>query len=126
MSTIREVFSQTDWTLLRDQKEALFATIGANPNLDGLVLWIDALQDAAAEEGYPVIFADNNNCSGSRCTDPSAEVRVLPTGGEGNMILCEKCYEHEMRVRRDRNGNLALGAKFELPTWQSLEVYSGT
>ena len=63
----------------------------------------------------------NPNCDGTRCTDPNSEVRVLPYGGGGNLIVCKACYEHEIKFRKER---IAAGVQFELPTWKSLEVYS--
>jgi hypothetical protein len=51
---ITEVFAKTDWPLLAKQKEALVWT-EMNPELlDGLLAWIDAVQDAAEAEGFPV------------------------------------------------------------------------
>lgn len=54
--TINEVLKQTDWTLLAEQKLALLRAIEQEPNLEGLLNWIDALQDAAESEGFPVVF----------------------------------------------------------------------
>ena len=65
----------------------------------------------------------NNYCDGSRCQNPDGEVRVLPTGGGGNVILCRACFHHEINWRRDRNRDLSREAAFELPEWESLEVY---
>lgn len=49
-----------------------------------------------------------------------AEVRKLPTGGGGNILCGRAAYEKEMRFRRER---IKAGAPFDLPTWESLEVY---
>lgn len=65
----------------------------------------------------------NPNCDGSHCSRPQGEVRLLPTGGGGNLIVCRACFEHEMRWRRDRNRELADDCKFDLPAWESLKVY---
>lgn len=72
--TIIEVMETTDWQLLAAQKLALLKAIEdievekaaptsvhmlgeAEPGmLEGLVNWIDALQDAAREAGMPVVF----------------------------------------------------------------------
>lgn len=67
----------------------------------------------------------NPNCDGSHCWHSHGEVRVLPAGGSSNLILCRACYEHELSFRRERNRDLGTAFKFELPTWDSLEVYGG-
>jgi hypothetical protein len=54
------------------------------------------------------------------------EVRLLPTGGDGNAILCRSCLEHEISIRRRRNAELAAqktGTSFDLPKWEDLKVY---
>jgi hypothetical protein len=58
--------SMTDWPLLAQQKQALVETLGEIQNdmarakqfgaLTGLLHWVDALQDEAAQMGYPVVF----------------------------------------------------------------------
>jgi hypothetical protein len=65
----------------------------------------------------------NPNCDGGKCDSSVGEVRVLPTGGDGNAILCRSCHRHELSWRRDRNRELGDFAKFDLPTWESLKVY---
>ena len=65
----------------------------------------------------------NPNCDNDKCTDPKGEVRVLPTGEQGNAILCRDCFRHELRFRVERNRELGEGCKFDLPTWDSLKVY---
>ena len=62
-----------------------------------------------------------NQCDHNHAT--SGEVRILPYGGGGNLIVCRAHYEAEMRFRRER---IAAGVTFELPEWESLEVYSGS
>lgn len=64
---------------------------------------------------------DNPNCDNNKCKRADGEVRLLPTGGDGNMILCRDCYEHEMRYRRER---VAAGEPFDLPAWNELKVYA--
>lgn len=63
--TVREALQQTNWPLLRDQKLTLLSAIQdaedgsdkqATERLTGLLNWIDAIQDAAHAEGYPVEF----------------------------------------------------------------------
>lgn len=51
--TLLQVIQKTDWELLRSQKLALLiASDDRNyPELDGLITWIDNIQDAAVEQG---------------------------------------------------------------------------
>lgn len=65
----------------------------------------------------------NPNCDNDKCTNPKGEVRVLPTGGDSNAILCNACYLHEMRFRRERNKDLAPANRFKLPEWEALKPY---
>jgi hypothetical protein len=67
----------------------------------------------------------NPNCDGSGPCN-LGEVRVLPIGAipdHGNMILCRLCFSREMNWREDRNRELAKDCRFDLPRWESLEVY---
>ncbi|MCK9567471.1 hypothetical protein M0R72_00815 [Candidatus Pacearchaeota archaeon] len=59
-------------------------------------------------------------CDGGCCTEEHGELRKLPVGG-GNLILCRPCFDHEMRYRHDE---VMRGIQFELPSWESLEIYS--
>jgi hypothetical protein len=54
--TIHEVWERTNWRLLAEQKRLLLASLADYDGLEGLLNWIDALQDAAEAEGYPVVF----------------------------------------------------------------------
>jgi len=63
---------------------------------------------------------DTNSCDYDHQT--THEVRLLPTGGVGNMILCHRHYVLEMAYR---NGRVANGVPFELPEWEELKVYDG-
>jgi hypothetical protein len=57
--TIAEVLERTDWAELAQQKLLLLEVLNDKPAehpLEGLLNWIDALQDAAEEAGYPVVF----------------------------------------------------------------------
>lgn len=69
----------------------------------------------------------NLNCDGSHCLLQTGEVRSLPLDrqGESNAILCFHCFVQEMHWRAERNLSLSAEAKFDLPNWQDLEVYSG-
>jgi hypothetical protein len=67
MIIVKTVLEKTDWHMLRDQKLALLRLLNAEildesvaSHLNGLLNWIDSLQDAAEHEGYPVIFMSEN------------------------------------------------------------------
>lgn len=65
---------------------------------------------------------NNPMCGGSGpCLE--GEVRVLPTGGEGNAILCPACFRREIRWREERNRELSKDCQFKLPMWPQLKVY---
>lgn len=66
----------------------------------------------------------NPNCDGGQCRKVTGEVRVLPTGGDSNGILCRDCYAYEMQFRRERNRDLSPDCQFALPAWESLRVYA--
>jgi hypothetical protein len=63
-----------------------------------------------------------NNCDGSG-PHQSGVVKILPTGGDGNAILCRACYEREMAWRRMRNEELREAGRFEIPWWGELVEY---
>lgn len=65
--------------------------------------------------------AHNPMCDGDQCRSSTGEVRILPTGGGGNVIICRDCFDHEIAWRKDRNREVA--SEFDLPTWDSLKVY---
>ncbi len=65
---------------------------------------------------------ENTNCDKTKCTSSHSEVRLLPYGGGGNMIVCKACYEHEMEYRHDRNKETRED-RFLLPEWEDLKVY---
>jgi hypothetical protein len=63
----------------------------------------------------------NPNCDGDHCRKEIGEVRLLPIGGDGNIIVCQSCYAHEMKYRRNR---IALDkVEFDLPKWEALKLY---
>lgn len=69
----------------------------------------------------------NPNCDGSGPHILNGQVRVLPTGGGGNAILCKLCYKRELAYRKERNRELLkqkTGTAFDLPAWESLKVYA--
>lgn len=65
----------------------------------------------------------NPNCDGDQCRKITGEIRVLPTGKDGNALLCRHCFKHELAFRRERNRELDHDCQFELPAWDSLKVY---
>jgi len=65
----------------------------------------------------------NNSCDNTLCLISDGEVRLLPDGGGGNLILCRACYQHEINFRGYRNRNLEAGEQFPTPEWKALEVY---
>ncbi len=65
----------------------------------------------------------NPNCDGSGPCILNGEVRVLPTGGDSNGLLCRLCFNREIAFRKDRNKELSKDCAFALPKWESLRVY---
>lgn len=53
----------------------------------------------------------------------AGEMRVLPTGGDSNAILCKFCFEREIAYRRERNRDLGEDCKFKIPAWEDCKVY---
>lgn len=64
-------------------------------------------------------YNTNPNCDGNKCRSNAGEVRLLPIGGDGNIIVCLACYESEMQYRRMSEP----GVPVSLPSWGSLKVY---
>lgn len=65
-------------------------------------------------------YPGNNNCDGGHCISTQGQVRVLPIGGGGNLILCQACFNYEIAWRKDQ---IRSGRDFDTPSWDSLEVY---
>lgn len=65
----------------------------------------------------------NPNCDGSNCQSKQGQVRLLPYGGGGNLILCQACFHFEMVYRRQRNKELSKDCQFKIQEWKDLEVY---
>lgn len=66
----------------------------------------------------------NPNCDGSGpCSITDKTVRVLPTGGDSNAILCRLCFLREINFRRERNKELSKDCQFDIPLWTKLKVY---
>ena len=51
MQKITQALTNTDWALFGKQKQALIAVCEDHAELEGLVNWIDQLQDALVEDG---------------------------------------------------------------------------
>jgi hypothetical protein len=62
MTHIEKTLARVNWHLLAEQKSALVKLANAAPDKDtenllqGLLNLIDYLQDAAEQDGYPVVF----------------------------------------------------------------------
>lgn len=66
----------------------------------------------------------NPDCDGSGpCSEIYREVKLLPTGGDSNAILCKNCFDREIKFRIERNKDLATDCQFQLPKWGNLETY---
>lgn len=66
----------------------------------------------------------NPMCDGEHCEKREGEVRLLPYGGSGNLILCNSCLGYELAWRLKRNRELSKDCQFALPSWDSLKVYA--
>lgn len=64
----------------------------------------------------------NTYCDGSKCKGPG-EVRVLPTGGDSNSIICRACFYHEMTWRTEINKSLGEWSKFKILKWSDIKPY---
>lgn len=64
----------------------------------------------------------NTYCNGAKCKGPR-EVRVLPTGGDSNAIICRACFHHEMKWRTERNKSLGKHAQFKILKWSDIKPY---
>ena len=60
-----------------------------------------------------------NACDHDHMT--SEETRLLPIGGDGNVIVCRFHHSHEMAFRRSR---IREGVEYDLPKWEDLAVYA--
>lgn len=75
------------------------------------------------ETNHESAMTKNNSCDNDKCTHSKGEVRVLPTGGDGNVILCRTCFHYEFQYRVERNKTLGKDAQFQLPMWSELKIY---
>ena len=51
------------------------------------------------------------------------ELRVLPSGGDSNILCSKRGYLREIAYRKERNNSLGSFALFKLPAWEDLAVY---
>ena len=63
---------------------------------------------------------DHNWCDHGHVVD---KVRLLPTGGGGNIYVCHRHYVAELRYRRVMEHEH--GGEWEYPSWNSLTPYTG-
>lgn len=59
MTNLRDVFERVNWKLLAAQKRTLIESLdsqGNSENLEGVLNLLDAIQDAAEKDGFPVVF----------------------------------------------------------------------
>ena len=77
---------------------------------------------AKTTETWKPISKEQNNCDGSG-PHSLGEVRLMPTGGDGNLILCLRCWMRENSYRIERNRELGDFAKFSIVEWQNAIVY---
>jgi hypothetical protein len=66
----------------------------------------------------------NPNCDGDFCSKSTGEVRVMPLGGGGNLILCRTCFAHENAYRRLRGNETGEPGNWPQVDWKSAKVYS--
>lgn len=64
MQNVKEVLDKVDWKLLKDQKQFLMECADKSipeiwiPWFEGLINFLDALQEAAKKDGYPVVWIE--------------------------------------------------------------------
>lgn len=58
-------------------------------------------------------FTDDH---GIKCS----EMRFLPYGGDGNILVSRASYDKEIKWRKERIEN---GVPFELPAWETLKIF---
>lgn len=96
-----EVIASTDWKLLAEQKAALIKACGFDGALSGLLSWIDAVQDAASEEGHPVVWLDDQGSRkrALRRRQPvSAELNLTPSARRMIDLSTAHIEKDDMRV----------------------------
>ena len=78
--TLPDLFAATDWVLLRTQKAEIVKAIEVpsidHELLDGMLSFLDAIQDAADLQGYPV-FPDETESKAAEAEEKLAEALRL-------------------------------------------------
>jgi hypothetical protein len=97
--------SMGDQTIFPNREEAVQAAAGQGLSVSPQGK-VESVAKAALGE------AENNNCDGAG-PHTVGEVRMLPYGGDGNLILCKACYARELAYRGESS-----------PSWDSAPVYS--
>lgn len=66
----------------------------------------------------------NPNCDNDKCVNATGQVRVLPIGGGGNLIVCQACFNHEMNYRKEVNQKHKISNEFDIVVWNDLKIYA--
>lgn len=66
----------------------------------------------------------NSMCDGNNCRYEHGEVRLYPLGGNGNLILCYYCWEHENSFRY-LQGKRYDPKNWPQHNWSNGEIYKG-
>jgi len=69
-------------------------------------------------------MARNYNCDGSKCISSNGEVRVYPTGGGSNLILCYNCWANENRYRFNKGREYKRPEDWPQVDWVKARVYN--
>lgn len=115
---------EDDRIALKDDLRQLQAIIGTRrPKQEALLRAIAGAPPEPSFELKPV-SRENNYCNGTGPHTPG-EVRVMPTGGGGNDILCRSCWQRALEDRRERNRAIRhpVAHAFDLLPWESAKVY---
>lgn len=100
----------TERTDLADWGQIRESYLGKRTLMDGGGLLIEGL-------GLEILDLANSCDHGHQTCD---EIRSLPIGGGGNVLVCKKHYNKEMEFRRER---ISCGIPFDLPSWEKLTLY---
>ena len=65
----------------------------------------------------------NPNCGGAHCSAATGPVKLYPTGGGGNDILCHSCWEHQNAYNRQRVRDGAEAANFPVQDWATAKPF---
>ena len=68
-------------------------------------------------------MSNNPMCDGSRCSKDNGEVRIYPTGGGGNMILCYSCWVYENKFNYRRGVETENPQYFAQHDWNKSKIY---